>query len=67
LKIESIAFSNQAFTLAWPSVIDQHYQVQATSDYKAWTTVASNLVATGTSMTWSTPASEKVQFFRLAQ
>ena len=67
LKLQSIALANQAVTLAWPSIPQQSYQVQATSNYLTWTTVASNLVASGASMTWSTPASEKAQFFRLAQ
>jgi hypothetical protein len=64
-KILSFTLANQTATIQWETVASQLYSIQASPDLSAWTTIETNLLATGTSLTFSTNVSGNPQFFRI--
>jgi endonuclease/exonuclease/phosphatase family metal-dependent hydrolase len=64
-RLLSIARSNQSVSLTWQSVPGQIYRVDASSNLFAWMTLASNLVAAGSSHTFTTNSVLSPQFFRV--
>ena len=57
--------TNGIVSLQWESASNRQYRVEASSNLTAWTSLADNLIATGASCTFSTNASERLQFFRI--
>jgi hypothetical protein len=64
-RILSFARSNQTATLTWQSVLGQPYRVDNSSNLIAWSTLASNLVATNSAYTFSTNVSAPARYFRV--
>jgi endonuclease/exonuclease/phosphatase family metal-dependent hydrolase len=64
-RITSITRSNSDVTLQWESVFGQPYRVDASSNLIAWSGLASNLIATGTSVNFVTNVTDAVRFFRV--
>jgi hypothetical protein len=64
-KLFSVTRTNPAVTLRWESVLGQAYQVEASTDLTTWTTQASDLVAIGTNLTYSTNLDDAECFFRI--
>lgn len=64
-KLLSITRTNPTVTLQWESVFGQPYRVEASTNLGAWSTLASGLVATGTTHTYTTNLSDVTRFFRL--
>ena len=64
-QLTSITRSNPAVTLKWESVIGQPYRVEASTNLTAWSTLSSNVVATGTNYTFSTNLNDDARFFRV--
>jgi hypothetical protein len=64
-KILAFTIQNQNATIEWETVATQLYSVQASPDLSTWTTIESNLLATGSSLTFSTNVSGSPQYFRI--
>ena len=60
-----MAFSNHIARLNWPSVPQRVYRVEASSNFLAWTPLATNLVASATNYSWTGTVSAPWQFFRV--
>ncbi|MDQ6631909.1 MAG: hypothetical protein M3Y82_09150, partial [Verrucomicrobiota bacterium] len=63
--ITSINVSDQFVTLNWQSEIGRQYQVQNSSNLINWTTLATNLIASGTNFIFTTNLTDNAQFFRI--
>jgi len=61
----SIVLTNQIVSLQWESSSNRQYRVETSSDLITWTSLATNLAATGANCLFSTNASDNVKFFRL--
>jgi len=67
-RILSFTLTNNFATFEWETVSNQLYRIQVSPDFSAWTTFQDNLLATGTSLTFSTNLSViERQFFRIAR
>jgi len=64
-QLAPIDLSNQIVTLQWDSISNRQYRVEASSTLTNWTSVANNLTATGTNLTFSTNVTDEVKFFRV--
>jgi endonuclease/exonuclease/phosphatase family metal-dependent hydrolase len=64
-KLLSVSRNNLTVTLCWESVLGQPYRVLSSGNLTTWTTIATNLVATGTNVTYSTNLNEAARFFRI--
>jgi hypothetical protein len=67
-RILSFTLLEQTATWTWESVSNQLYSIQASPDLSSWSTFHSNLLATGTSLSFTTNVSLlNPQFFRIHQ
>ena len=64
-RLLSIGVTNQMVLLNWESTSNRQYHVEVSSNLAAWTTLASNLTATGADFTFGTNVPEEAQFFRI--
>lgn len=64
-RLLSIARTNSAVTLRWESVFGGTYRVESSSNLIAWSTLSSNLTATGGVSTLTTNLSAPNLFFRV--
>ncbi len=64
-QLTSITLSNTHVRLSWESVPGMRYSVDASPDLKGWTVLATNLTATGMTMSFGTDATAPVQFYRV--
>jgi hypothetical protein len=62
----SIVVSNQIVTLQWQAIPGQKYQLESSTDLKTWIIEAANLIASTTTLTWSTNVTQSLQFFRVS-
>jgi endonuclease/exonuclease/phosphatase family metal-dependent hydrolase len=68
-KLTSVTRSNTTVTLKWETILGQPYRVESSTNLQAWSTLATNLVATNFSgtLTYSTNLNEAIRFFRIAR
>ena len=64
-RLLSVGMTNQIVSLTWESQSNRSYRIEVSSNLITWTPLASNLVATGAHVTFSTNAAEAPQFFRI--
>lgn len=64
-KLLSVERTNATVTLRWESVFGQTYRVESSSNLLHWSTLANQLVATGTNASYSGELNEAVRFFRV--
>ncbi len=64
-RLLSFTRSNLTVTLNWQSVPGQPYRVESSTNLTAWSTLANNLVATGTTFTYATNLNDATRFFRV--
>ncbi len=64
-KILSFSVSNQTATFKWESLATRTYNIECSSDFTNWTIFKSNLLATGTSYTFTTNVPFGMNFFRI--
>lgn len=64
-KLLSVERTNATVTLRWESVFGQTYRVESSSNLLHWSTLANQLVATGTNVSYSGELNEAVRFFRV--
>ena len=64
-QLLSITRSNLTVTLNWQSVPGQPYRVESSTNLTTWSTLANNLVATGTTFTYATNLNDLTRFFRV--
>jgi endonuclease/exonuclease/phosphatase family metal-dependent hydrolase len=64
-RLLSLDRTNQIISLTWESAGNRQYHVEASSNLAAWTSLASNLIATGAQCTFATNVSGHRQFFRI--
>ncbi len=61
----SFARSNLALTLNWQSVPGQPYRVESSTNLTSWITLANNLIATGSTLTYATNLNDPMHYFRV--
>ena len=67
-RILSFTLTNTLATFKWETVSNQLYRIEVSPDFSVWTTFQDNLLATGTSLTFTTNLSViDGQFFRIAR
>jgi hypothetical protein len=64
-QLLSFTRSNLTVTLNWQSVPGQPYRVESSTNLTAWSTLANNLVATGSIFTYATNLNDAARFFRV--
>jgi endonuclease/exonuclease/phosphatase family metal-dependent hydrolase len=64
-QLTFIGVSNQTATVTWQAIAGRQYAVYGSSDLRTWTVLASNLMAVGTNLSFSTNAGPGAQFFRV--
>jgi len=52
-------------TLKWESAPGRQYRLEASTDLTAWSELATNLVAAGTNLAFTTNAAAAWQFYRV--
>ncbi len=67
LMVQSIAVQSNTVTLQWQSGPGGQFQIQSSPDLKTWLTNAAGVTSATGTYTWSGPATNPVQFLRLAQ
>jgi hypothetical protein len=66
-KLLSVGQTNQTVTLRWESVLGQPYRVESSTNLTAWSTLATNLVATNSTISYATNLSDAARFFRISR
>lgn len=66
-KLLSVGRTNQTVTLRWESVPGQPYRVESSLNLTGWTTLATNLVATNSTVTYGTNLGDAIRFFRIVR
>jgi hypothetical protein len=64
-RLLSITRSNQSLALTWESVPGQSYGVESSFDITSWTSLADNVLATGSDLAFSTNVPAVSEFFRV--
>lgn len=64
-ELLSIHLANQAVTLTWESGAGQQYRVEASSNLTAWVAASGDLMATGTTRSFTTNQVNDQKFFRV--
>jgi hypothetical protein len=67
VKLLSVARTNPNVTLQWESVPGQPYRLESSSNLMAWSTLANNIIATGTNCILNTNLNQTVSFFRVVR
>jgi len=66
LRLTSI-LSNQSFALAWSALVGRKFNVESSVDLAVWSVIASNLVTTTGTPTWTTSVTNASRFFRVVR
>ena len=64
-RLLSVSASNALVTLRWEAAASRQYRVEASSNLAAWTSLTTNLTATGAVFTFRTSLSGPARFFRV--
>ena len=64
-RLLSIGVTNQNVSLRWESASARFYNIEVSSNLTAWTPLATSLVATGASFTFTTNVPGDMKFFRV--
>jgi endonuclease/exonuclease/phosphatase family metal-dependent hydrolase len=64
-RLSSVTASNATLRLTWGTRVGRQYRVEASTNALAWTSVSSNLTATTTQLSWSTPVVGPQRMFRV--
>jgi endonuclease/exonuclease/phosphatase family metal-dependent hydrolase len=64
-RLLSVGMTNHIVSLTWESQTNRSYRIEVSSNLITWTPLASNLVATGAHVTFSTNAAAAPRFFRV--
>lgn len=64
-RLLSLEASGGAVALRWESISNRVYGVEASTNFTSWSTLASNLTATGTNTTFTTNSVPSQRFFRV--
>ena len=64
-RLLTLTRSNPTVTLTWQSVLGQPYRVESSSNLSLWTVLATNLVATNSTFTYSTNLPDAQRYFRI--
>ena len=64
-QLLSFTRSNLTVTLNWQSVPGQPYRVESSTNLTTWSTLANNLLATGTTFNYATNLNDAVRYFRI--
>ena len=64
-QLLSFTRSNLTVTLNWQSVPGQPYRVESSTNLTTWSTLANNLVATGSTFTYTTNLNDAMRYFRV--
>jgi endonuclease/exonuclease/phosphatase family metal-dependent hydrolase len=65
VEIVSFARTEEDVSLTWSSVIGQPYRVEVSTNLETWTSLASGLVTTNATFTFSTNTLEQAEYFRI--
>ena len=66
LKVTSL-LSNQNFFLTWSALVGRKFSVESSLDMAAWSVIASNIMSTSSTATWTTSATNASRFFRIVR
>lgn len=61
----TLARSNATSVVSWPALVGRRFRVDSSTDLTSWTTLASNLVATTSTYTFTTNVAGDTRFFRV--
>ncbi len=64
-SLTSFPGPNNSLTLNWQSIAGRSYDVEGSTNWTQWIKLATNLVATEASSTFSTNVSRSAEFFRV--
>jgi endonuclease/exonuclease/phosphatase family metal-dependent hydrolase len=64
-RLLSIGVTNPVVTITWQSITGRHYRVDASSNLATWSPVATNLTATGPTLSFTTNSAIATRFFRV--
>lgn len=64
-RLLSIGVTNPAVTITWESDAGRRYRIDASTDLKTWVAVATNLTATGPTLSFTTNSTTSTRFFRV--
>jgi endonuclease/exonuclease/phosphatase family metal-dependent hydrolase len=64
-RVTSIRQAAGSVTLSWETASNRQYRIESGIDFGSWRTVATNLVATGNSLSWTTNVSVSREFLRV--
>ncbi len=67
LVVKSLTVQTQVVTLQWTGIPNQAYQVEASPDLGSWQKKATNIVFPTSDYSWSGPATEAKEFFRVGR
>lgn len=63
--LTSLNISQAGANLNWPALIGRQFTIESSTNLSQWRVVASNFTATAASQSWSTPATNRGEFFRV--
>lgn len=66
-RITRLVVTPENVRLTWQTRPGRHYAVQGTTGFRSWVTLATNLTATTTNLTWQTSPPGPLYFFRVMQ
>lgn len=64
-RLVSVSVANQAVILRWESAPSRQYSVEASANLTTWTCLASNLPASGSTLSFTTKLGQGARFFRV--
>jgi hypothetical protein len=64
-RLLSIGVTNPVVTITWESAPGRRYRVDASTNLTTWAPVASNLIATGLTLSFTTNSATATRFFRV--
>jgi endonuclease/exonuclease/phosphatase family metal-dependent hydrolase len=59
--------SNQTVTLTWPALVGRNFMIQTSTNLATWTTAAASVPAVSAQPTWTTTATDAVQYYRVVR
>jgi len=63
--LTTLTLSNANAVLSWPTLVGRSFKVEQSTALGNWTVAASNVSATATMQTWTTPVNSSSTFFRV--
>lgn len=64
-RLLSVGVTNLVLTITWQSTAGRSYRVDASSNLATWSPVATNLTATGPTLSFTTNSVTAIRFFRV--